>query len=120
MKNEDHTDIMDKLAAMIRPPNQLRPSMPESTLHRILKMVMREAVEGKKMELMQLGTKIPMNNVDVTDLIDTLGLNILINNGINKYNNLNTVQGFINNMVGNTNISTVVKSGNKATYMEQD
>ena len=35
MKNEDNTDIMDELTAMIRPPNQLRSSMPESTLHRI-------------------------------------------------------------------------------------
>ena len=30
------------------------------------------------------------------------------------------MQGFITNMVGNTNVPTVVKSGNKATYMEQN
>ena len=50
-KNGDTTDIMDELAAMIRPPNQLRSSMPESTLHWISKMVMKEAIEDKKLEL---------------------------------------------------------------------
>ena len=58
MKNEDTTDIMDELAAM-RPPNQLRSSIPEAILHWISKLVMKEAVEDKKVELMQLGPKIP-------------------------------------------------------------
>ena len=49
MQNEDHTDIMDELAAMLRPPNYLKSSMPESILHRISKMVMKEEVEDKKM-----------------------------------------------------------------------
>ena len=31
MKNEDTADIMDELTAMIRPPNQLRSSIPAST-----------------------------------------------------------------------------------------
>ena len=57
MKNEDNTDSMDELAAMIRPPNQLRSSMPESTLHQISMMVMKEAVKDKKMELIQSGIK---------------------------------------------------------------
>ena len=70
MQNEDHTDIMDELAAMLRPPNQLRSSMPESALHRISKMVMKEEVEDKKMEVMRSGTKIPENDVDVLDLIN--------------------------------------------------
>ena len=48
MKNEDTTDIMDELAEMIQPLNQLRSSIPKSTLHWILKMVIKEAVEGKK------------------------------------------------------------------------
>ena len=78
-------------------------------------MVMKEAVEDKKMELMQSGTKIPAKDVDVLCLNNPWKLYGLINDGINKYNNCNTVQGFINNMVGNTNFSTVVKSGNKAT-----
>ena len=50
MKSEGTTDIMDELAAM-RPPNQLRSSTPESTLHRISKMVMKGAVEDKKIKL---------------------------------------------------------------------
>ena len=36
MKNGDTTDIMNELAAM-QPPNQLKSSIPESTLHRISK-----------------------------------------------------------------------------------
>ena len=91
MKNEDHTDIMDELAAMLQPPNYLRSSMPESTLHRISKMVTKEAAEGKKMDLMRSGTKIPENDVNVLDLIDTLQLYRLINDGINKYNHRSTV-----------------------------
>ena len=51
MKNEDTTDIMDELAATMRPLNQLRSLIPESTLHRISKMVMKEAVEDKKVDL---------------------------------------------------------------------
>ena len=39
----------------------------------------------------------------------------LINDGINKYNDRNTVQGFINDMVGNTNIPTVTEISNEAT-----
>ena len=69
---------------------------------------------------MQSGSKIPVKDIDVLNLIDTLELYGLINDGIDKYNDRNTVQGFINNMVGNTNVPTVVKSGNKAAYTEQD
>ena len=118
MKNEDTTDIMDELAAIIRPPDQLRSSMPESTLHRISKMVTKEAVEDKKMELMRSGMKIPMSDVDVLDLIDTSDLYGLINEGIDKYNNRNTVQGFINDMVDNANVPTMVHNSNEATYTE--
>ena len=39
----------------------------------------------------------------------------MINTGINKYNNRNTVQEFINDMVGNTNVPTVVESCNEVT-----
>ena len=84
MKNKDNTDIIDELAAMIRPPNQLRSSMPESTLHRISKMVMKEAVEEKKMKLMKSSTKIPVNDVYILDLINILELYGLINDGIDK------------------------------------
>ena len=120
MQNEDHTDIMDGLSAMLRPPNQLRSSMPESTLHRISKMVIKEAVEDKKMDLMRSGTKIPENNVNVLDLIDISQLYELINDGINKYNHRNTAQGVTNDMVGNTNVPTTIHSSNKATYAEEE
>ena len=93
--------------------------MPESTLHEISKMVMKEAVEDKKMDLMRSGTKIPENNVYVLDLINTLQLYGSINNGINKYNHRNTVQGITNDMVNNTNSPTMVHNSNKVTYTEQ-
>ena len=118
MKNENTTDIMDELAA-IRPPNQFISSIPESTLHQISKMVMKETVEDKKMELMQLGTKIPAKDIDILCFIDTSNLYGLINNGINKYNDRNTVQEFINDMVGNTNVPTTVESSNKATSVSK-
>ena len=76
---------------------------------------MKEAVEHKKMELMRSSTKIPGEDVDVLCLIDTFELYGLINDGIHKYNNRNTVQGFSNDMVGNTYVPTVVESGNEAT-----
>ena len=84
MQDEDHTDIMDELVAMLRPPNQSRSSMRESTLHRISKLIIKEAVEDKKMELTQSGTKIPENDSDVLSLIDTSELYGLINGGINN------------------------------------
>ena len=59
-------------------------------------MVMKEAVEDKKMEKIRSGMKIPENDVDVLDCIDTLDLYGLINDGIVKYNQRNTVQGFNN------------------------
>ena len=85
MKNEDTTDIMDELAAML-PSNRLRSSIPESTLHRISKMAMKEVVEDKKMELMQLGTKSPTKDIDVLSLINTCELYRLINDGIDNTN----------------------------------
>ena len=94
---------MDELAAMVEsdrntvqefsnnmvgntdaPDSQSKPSMPEPTLHRISKMPMKEVVEDKKMELIRSGMKIPENDVDVLDLIDSLDLHKLINEGINK------------------------------------
>ena len=76
---------------------------------------MKEAVEDKKVELKQSGTKIPAKDVDVLRLINTSDLYGLINDGINKYDDHNTVQGFINNMVGNTDSPTVVEGNNKMT-----
>ena len=65
---------------------------------------------------MRSGTKIPENDVDVFDLIDTLQLYGLINDGIDKYNHRNTVQGFINDIVGNKNVPTMFHNSNEATY----
>ena len=139
MQDQDYTYIMDELVAIIRsdrntvqrfindmvgntntPTSQSKPSMPESKLHRISKMAMKEAVEDKKVELIRSGVKIPENDVDVLDLIDTSDLYGLINEGINKYNHRNTAQGVTNDMVGNTNVPTTVHSSNKATYAEQE
>ena len=39
---------------------------------------------------------------------------------VDKYNNRNIVQGFINDMVGNTNVPTMVRNSHEATYTEQD
>ena len=59
--------------------------MLESTLHQISKMIMKEAVEDKKMELTQAGMKIPDNDADVLSLFDTLELYGLINDGIKQF-----------------------------------
>ena len=80
---------------------------------------MKEAVEDKKVELKQSGTKIPAKDVDILRLIDTSYLYGLINDGINKYNDSNTTQGFINNMFDNTNTATVVKNSNKTTTVSK-
>ena len=90
---------MDELVAMIRPLKQLRSSIHEYTLHRTSKIVIKEAVEDKKLEIMRSGTMIPAKDVDVLCLIDTSDLYKLINDGINKYNGHNTVQGFINDIL---------------------
>ena len=63
--------------------------------------------------------KIPENNADVLDLISTSDLYGLINEGINKYNHSNTVQGVVNDVVGITNIPTTVHSNNETTYEEK-
>ena len=64
---------------------------------------------------MQSGTKIPAKDVDVLCLINTSDLYGLINDGINKYNDHNTVQGVSNKMIGSTIFPTMVDSSNKAT-----
>ena len=139
MQNQDHTDIINKLATMVGsnrntvqgfindmvgdtdvPTKQLKPSMPESTLHLISKMIMKEVVEDKKMELTQSGMKISENDVDVLSLFNTSELYGLINDGVNEQNHRNTVQGVTNDMVGNINIPTTVHSSNKAKYTEQE
>ena len=93
---------MDELTTMKRPPNPLGSSITESKLQRISNKVMKKEIEVKKVELKQSGTKIPAKDVDVLRFIDASDLYGLINDGINKYNDCNTVQGFINDMFGNT------------------
>ena len=82
-------------------------------------MVMKEVVEDKKIELIRSGTKIPENNVNILDLIDTSQLYWLINDDIKKYNHHNTLQGFINDIVDNITPTTAHNSI-KATYTEYD
>ena len=94
--------------------------IPESTLHWISKMIMKEAVGDKKMELTQFSMQISENHAEVLSLFDTLELYGLINDGINKYNHHNTAQEVNNDMVGNSNVPTTVHSSNKATYAEQE
>ena len=91
VKNVNTTDIMDELAAMIRPPNPTESLIPKSTLQKISKRVMKKAVEDKKVEFKQSGTQIPTKDINMLLLIDTLDLYGLINDGINKYNDYNTV-----------------------------
>ena len=76
---------------------------------------MKEAADDKKVELKKSGTKIPDKNIDVLRLINTSDLYGLIHDTINKFNDRYTVQEFINDMVGNTDAPTVVKSIDKAT-----
>ena len=78
-------------------------------------MVMKEVVEDKKVELMWSGTKIPAKDVGVLCLINTSDLYGLINEGINKYNDRNTVQGVVDDLIGDTIVPTMVNSSNEAT-----
>ena len=74
---------------------------------------MKEAVEDTKVELRQSGMEIPAKDVNILRLIDTTYLYGLINDGINKYNDYNTIK--ITNMFDNTNTTTVVDANNKTT-----
>ena len=76
---------------------------------------MTEEVENKKVELKQSGTKILAKDVDILCCINTSDLYGLINEGINKYNVCNTVQGFTKDMVGSADAPTVIESINKTT-----
>ena len=115
LKNEDITAIMEKLKPVERPLDPLGSSNPKLTLYWISKEVMKKAVEDKKAELKQSGRELPAKDVDILRLIDTSYLYGLINDGINKYNDSNTTQGFFNNMFDKTNTATVVDNNNKTT-----
>ena len=93
MQDQDHANIMQELATLVDsnrstvqefindmvcetfvPTSQSKPPILEPTLHRISKIVMKEAVRDKMLELIQSGKEIPGNDVDILDLIDTLDL----------------------------------------------
>ena len=119
MKNQDHTDIMNQLRVLVDSncdtvqgfindmvgnsnafTSQSKPSMPESTLHWISMIVMKEAVRDKMTKIILSDKKIPENDVDVLDFIDTSDLYGLINEGINKNYRRNRPQGVTNDMMG--------------------
>ena len=52
------------------PTSQSKLSIPECTLYRISKVVMKEVVRNKMMELIRSVKKLPENNVDVLGLMD--------------------------------------------------
>ena len=139
MQDQGHTNIMHELATMVCsnrntvqefindmvgntdvPTSQLKPTMLEPTLHRISKIVMKEAFRDKMLELIQSGKKIPENDVNVLDLINTSDLYKMINEGINKSYQRDAAQRVTNDMVNITNVSTTAHSYNKATYAGQE
>ena len=72
------------------------------------------------LELIQSGKKIPENNVDVFDFINTLDLYAMINEGINKHYQRDAAQRVTNDMVKITNFSTTAHSNTEATYAGQE
>ena len=110
---------MDELAVMKQPLNPMGSSIPKSTLQKISKREMIEAVEDKKMKLKQSDTKIPAKDVDVLRLIDTSDLYGLINDGIIEYNVCNMVQEFTNDVVGNVNALTMIEGINEVTVVSK-
>ena len=103
---------MEELKTVERLLDPLRSLNLKSTLYWVSKEMMKEAVEDKKAELKQSGKEIPAEDVDILRLINTSYLYGLINDGVNKYNDSNTMQGFINNMFDNTNTATAVNNNN--------
>ena len=77
---------------------------------------MNETVRDKMLELIQSGMKITENNVDVLDLIDTLDLYRMINDGINKHYQRDKAQIITNDMVNITTVYTIAHSNYKAIY----
>ena len=102
------------------PTSQSKSSMFETTIHRISKIVMNKTVRDKMLELIQSGKKIPENDVDVLDLINTSDLYGIINDGINKHYQYDAAQRVTNDMVNITTVSTTAHSNNEATYAGQE
>ena len=139
MQDQDHTNIMHELATLVGsnrntvqefindmvgntdvPTSQSKPLLLEPTLHRISKIVMKEAVRDKMLELIQSGKKIPENDVDVLDLIDTSDLYGMINEGINKHYQRDKAQKVTNDMVNITMVFTIAHNNHNATYAGQE
>ena len=80
---------------------------------------MKEAFRDKMLKLIQSGKKIPENNVDVLDLINTPDLYQMINEGIDKHYQRDKARRVTNEMVNITNASTIAHSNEKATYARQ-
>ena len=99
------------------PTSQSKPSMPGSTLHRISKIVMKEAVRDKMFELIQSDKKTPENDVEVLDLIDTLELHRMINEGINKHYQRDKARRVTNDKLNITNFSTTAHNNDKVTSL---
>ena len=81
---------------------------------------MKEAVRDKMVEVIQSGKKIPKNDVDFLDLIDTSDLYRMINEGINKHYQRDKVRNVANNMANTMNIPTIAHSNYKATCAGQE
>ena len=101
------------------PTSQSKLPMFETILYQISKTVMKETVRDKMLELIQSSKKIPENDVDVLDLINTLHLYRMINEGINKHYQRDKARKVTNDMVNITNISTIAHSNYKTTYVGQ-
>ena len=72
-RNTAQEFINDMVGNTNAPTSQSKPSMPETTLHQISKIVIKEAVRDKMTELIRFGKNIPENNVDVLDLYQYFG-----------------------------------------------
>ena len=139
MQDQDHTNIMHELATLVGsncnmvqelindmvgstdvPTSQSKPPMLEPALHRISKIIMKETVRDNMLELIQSCKKIPENDVDVIDLINTSDLYGKINEGINKHYQRDSAQRITNDMVNITNVSTTTHNNNEATYTGQE
>ena len=66
-----------------------------------------QQINKNLLELIQSGKKIPENDVDVLDPIDTSDLYGMINDGINKHYQRDKAQKVTNNMVNITNVSII-------------
>ena len=72
------------------------------------------------LELIKSGKKIPENDVDVLDIINTSDIYGMINEGIKKHCQCDKARKVTNNMVNITHVSIITHSNYKATYTGQE